>query len=87
MDRFVQDAFIAAQNQQADQEFQAYKRAVLDNLAAILDHAAYKVGMDRMEDLSKAVVLNGLAETFGEFTKTLVIVGFHLGYNESIADR
>lgn len=87
MDRFVQDAFIAAQNQQADQEFRAYKRAVLDNLDAILDHAAYKVGMDRMEDLSRAVVLNGLAETFSEFTKALVIVGFHLGYNESIADR
>lgn len=87
MDRFVQDAFIAAQNQQADQEFRAYKRAVLDNLDAILDHAAHKVGMDRMEELSRAIVLNGQMETLSEFTKALVIVGFHLGYNESIADR
>lgn len=87
MDRFVQDAFIAAQNQQADQEFRTYKRAVLDNLDAILDHAAYKVGMDRMEELSRAIVLNGQAETLSEFARALVITGFHLGYNESIADR
>ena len=87
MDKFVQDAFIAAQNQQKEQEFQAYKRSVIDRIDIILDSAAARVGMDRMDELARAVVLNGQAETFGEYTKALVIVGFHLGYNESIADR
>lgn len=87
MDKFVQDAFIDAQNQQANKEFLAYKRAILDRLDVVIDTAAARVGMDRMEELSRAIVLNGQAETLSEFTRELVITGFHLGYNESIADR
>ena len=76
MDKFVQDAFKAADRV----EYDAYRRMIVANQEKLLNVVADRVGRDRVNGMLGAVVTNGHADTFAEFIVEIMMMAFTAGW-------
>lgn len=76
MDKFVQDAFKAADRV----EYDAFRRMIVANQEKLLNVVADRVGRDSVNDMSRAVVTNGQAETFAAFIGEIMMMAFTAGW-------
>lgn len=79
---FGKKAFADAVEIAEEQEFQAYRKAVVGNFDSILNTAGSKAGYGVMNDLSRVVISNGCADTLADFISGIATICFHLGYEE-----
>lgn len=76
---FVKRAFADAIEKERDAEFEAYIKKK-DGLLTSVDAIAITIGLDRMEKLSKAVILGEAHNEFTDFISRLYMRAFHDGY-------
>lgn len=76
MDKFVQDAFKAADGV----EYDAFRRMIVANQEKLLNIVADRVGRDSVNDMSRAVVTNGQTETFAAFIGEIMMMAFTAGW-------
>lgn len=76
MDKFVQDAFKAADSV----EYDAFRRMIVANQEKLLNIVADHVGRDSVNDMSRAVVTNGQVETFAAFIGEIMMMAFTAGW-------
>lgn len=77
---FGKKAFADAVEIAEEQEFQAYRKAVVGNFDSILNTAGIKAGYGVMNKLSGLLIRNGCAETLAEFVSNIALICFHEGY-------
>lgn len=81
-DEFVKKAFENAQDAEIRDEAHAYCAKVGgDKIVHLIDMVAFRIGLDKMEELCKAIVLNGQEKNFTEFVKCFMMFAFHEGYH------
>lgn len=76
---FAKKAFADAEEKELDAEFEAYIKKKVGVLAT-MDAIAITMGFDRIEKLSKAVVLGEAHNEFVDFISRLYMRAFHDGY-------
>lgn len=76
MDKFVQDAFKAADRV----EYDAFRRMIVANQEELLNEVADRVGRNQMYEMSKAVVTSGNTETFAAFVGEVIMMAFTAGW-------
>lgn len=76
---FAKKAFADAVEKELDAEFEAYIKKK-DGLLTSVDAIAITIGLDRMEKLSKAVILGEAHNEFTDFISRLYMCAFHDGY-------
>lgn len=87
MDKFVKQAFADAERAQSDREFEAWERFV-DKTADLFQLAVMaRVGIEKMNELARAAVKAGLAETLAEYAHELMIGTFHMGYHARMEEE
>jgi hypothetical protein len=77
MDKFVEKAFTDAHLAMIEEEIDAWMK--LDR-SIMADSAARMVGIAKMDNLCKALILSGNMPTFHQFMYYLMLTGFHEGY-------
>jgi len=76
MDKFVEDAFKEA----GSVEYNAFHSIIVDNDSELMDIVAKHVGMEKVERMSKAIVLTGNSETFSNFVCECIMMAFTAGW-------
>lgn len=79
---FVNDAFKGAMHVAAEDEFNAYQKGIVEQIDSILTTAGFMVGLDKMDELAKAVLLSGQETVLADFSKYIAMSAFHIGYEE-----
>jgi hypothetical protein len=81
MEDFVRKAFDeAVKNTANDMGFRAYKEHVIKNMETIAQVAVLNTGVDDMLAVMDSLGKSGKTDTFVEFSKALVSLGFYIGY-------
>ena len=79
-DDFVRKAFKDASRVADDNEFEAYRKRIIDNIEPLSVACGIAVGLDKMNELSGLIIKSGLGETFVEWTRMVMTIAFSEGY-------
>lgn len=79
MDKFVKDAF----DEIANAEYNAYKDTIVAHSDELLRLAGKRVGEEKVERLSKIVVLSGNSDTLAEFISEVMMACFTAGWTRA----
>ena len=79
-DDFVRKAFKDASRVADDNEFEAYRKRIIDNIEPLSVACGIAVVLDKMNELSGLIIKSGLGETFVEWTRMVMTIAFSEGY-------
>lgn len=80
MDKFAENAFREAMEQQAAEEFNAWMNFSDRGFMVAQNKVIEQVGVGRISALCRAARLAGEAETLAEYAHSLMMMAFHIGY-------
>jgi len=80
MDKFAENAFKEAMEQQTRQEFQAWMKFSDRDLMVAHSKVIEQVGVGRINTLCRAARHAGEAVTLAEYAHSLMMMAFHIGY-------
>lgn len=86
MDDFVKKAFADATESAKDAEAKAFESRIAKNIETISIACGIAVGLDEMDKLSGAILKAGLANTFSEWTRSVMTIAFAEGYAAGISE-
>lgn len=81
MDDFVKKAFADATKSAENAESKAFVSRIANNIETISMACGIAVGLDEMNKLSGAILKAGVAETFSEWTRTIMTIAFAEGFS------
>lgn len=80
MDKFAENAFKEAMEQQTEQEFAAWmKFSDKEFMTAHLTVVA-RIGLEKINNLCGAAIRAGEGNTLAEYAHSLMMMAFHIGY-------
>jgi len=85
-DDFVKKAFNDATAATFDNEFDAFRKKIVDKIEPISVACGICVGLDRMNKLSEAVIKAGMGEAFADWTRTVMTIAFSEGYKAKLEE-
>lgn len=87
MDKFTENAFKQALEQQTEQEFQAWMNfSDLEFMVAHMKVIA-RIGLDKINTLCGAALRAGAGDTLAEYAHGLMMVAFHGGYKARMEEE
>ncbi len=87
MDKFAENAFKEALEQQNEQEFQAWKKfSDKEYMDAHLVVVA-RIGLEKINNLCGAAIRAGEGDTLAEYAHSLMMMAFHIGYHARMEEE
>ena len=80
MDKFAENAFKEAMEQQIEQEFQSWTNFSEKDFMAAHMAVVARIGLEKINTLCGAVIKAGAADTLAEYAHSLMMMAFHIGY-------
>lgn len=87
MDKFAENAFNEAMENQTRKEFDAYRKFSENEFMFAQRAIAERIGMDKMDALCGAAIKSGVVDTLAEYAQSLMMFGFHKGYKARMEEE
>ena len=80
MDKFAEQAFKDAMEQQTEQELAAWMKFADKEFMRAYLPVVTRIGLEKMNNLCGAAIRAGEGDTLAEYAHSLMMMAFHIGY-------
>ena len=80
MDKFAEQAFKDAMEQQTEQELAAWMKFADKEFMRASLPVVTRIGLEKMNNLCGAAIRAGEGDTLAEYAHSLMMMAFHIGY-------